>query len=517
MTTEQLRVPLPRAVGRIELPSGVGTTLVAIAGAAALAWIAVSKPEWHRTALAAVLALNLLVVAARWPRAAAVALLMLLPFVALLRRLLIEGSGWVENDPLLLVGPIVATFLVLRLFLFERRPIVSDTLSKLVLALGGVALLQAFNPLGVGGVAAGLAGLIFLGVPLLFFFLGRELGDRLTMSFLVGAVVVTGVIVAVYGTWQTKFGSLLPWDLDWYEVAGYAALRVGGLDELRPWSTFSSSSEYAAYLSVALVFAWAALLHGRLRLMLAAPVLLFAGFFAGGRSVLVLLLLSGLIMLAARRRSKVVGLLVVVVGIGATYGLAVSLGPAIDRAAGIGGDAVAKRNVGGILNPLDPTQSTLLVHGEALGNGVAEGFTNPAGSGAGATNLAAERVGDAVTIETDNDLADVFVSFGAIGGLLFFAIIVLAFRQVFSRYSRERDWLVLAVAGFMVVTLGFWLNGGHYAVAPLVWFAIGWASRRPAEAEETVEEEAPPRRLARRLRRYAGGQNGAAQGSLWSA
>ncbi len=501
MTTEQLRAPLPRVAGRIELPSGLGTALLAIAGAAVLAWIAVSRPEWHRTALAAVLMLNLLVVAARWPRAAAVALLMLLPFIALLRRLLIDGSGWVQNDPLLLVGPVVATSLVFRLFLLERRPIVSDTLSKLVLALGGVALLQAFNPLGVGGVGAGLAGLIFLGVPLLFFFIGRELGDRSAMRWVVGSVVAIAAIAALYGMWQTKFGSLLPWDLDWYETAGYAALRIGGLAELRPWSTFASSSEYAAYLATALVFAWAALLHGRLALMLAAPVLLFAGFFAGGRSVLVLLLLSGIVMLSARTHNKAAGLMVVVVGIGVTVALAVSLGPAIDRAAGLGGSAVTERNVSGVLNPLDPTQSTLLTHWEALVDGVAEGFRNPAGSGAGATNLAAERLGNAATIETDNDLADVFVSFGAVGGLLFLAIIVLAFRQVFSRYARERDWLVLAVGGFMVVTLGFWLNGGHYAVAPLTWFAIGWASRRPAEAaEEAMEEEAPPSRLASRLR-----------------
>ncbi len=81
-------------------------------------------------------------------------------------------------------------------------------------------------------------------------------------------------------------------------------------------------------------------------------------------------------------------------------------------------------------------------------------------------------------------MADVFVSTGAVGGLLFLAVIFFAFRAVFTRYSREPRWTLFAVAGVMIVMLGTWLNGGLYALAPLTWFLLGWATRPSADPPE---------------------------------
>ncbi len=39
-----------------------------------------------------------------------------------------------------------------------------------------------------------------------------------------------------------------------------------------------------------------------------------------------------------------------------------------------------------------------------------------------------------------------------------------------------------------MVMFGNWLNGGYYALAPLIWFLIGWASR-PAEEELRLQDE----------------------------
>jgi hypothetical protein len=37
---------------------------------------------------------------------------------------------------------------------------------------------------------------------------------------------------------------------------------------------------------------------------------------------------------------------------------------------------------------------------------------------------------------------------------------------------------MLAIAGVLIVTFGQWLNGGQYAVAPLLWLLIGRVSRQ---------------------------------------
>jgi hypothetical protein len=171
---------------------------------------------------------------------------------------------------------------------------------------------------------------------------------------------------------------------------------------------------------------------------------------------------------------------VVVVGIGSIYGLATAFGPRLDRAAGLSGKAISERNVSGLLHPLDPSRSSALSRWDGFVDGLEEGFHNPAGWGTAATNNASRNLSSSKVVETDNDVADVFVSLGLAGGLLFIAIIVLAFKSVFSRYSRESSWALFAVAGILIVMFGGWLNGGLYALAPLTWFLLGWATR-PSE------------------------------------
>lgn len=491
MTPARLRT----SVAALPAPFGshfsLGALLGAVIAAALVGVVAVSQVELYRLLLAGALTLNLIIVAIKWPRAAAVATLLLLPFLALVRRLLIADTGWVSNDPLLLVAPLVAVFLVLRLFVAEPRRLAPDLLSKLVLALLVVALLQVLNPTGGTGLLANVAGLLFLGVPLLWFFLGRELVDRGVALALAYAVVVIGLVVGAYGLWQTEFGTLAPWDLKWLDIAGYQALYVGNRGDavIRPFSTFSSNSEYAAYVGVGLVFAGALFLHGRPAAAVAAPLLAMATFLAGGRGVMALVLLALVLMAALRTRNFAFGAVVAVLGVGFIFLAGTLLGPRIDRAAGLYGDAVVARNVSGLLAPLDPGRSTLLGHWDNFLGAVGEGFRNPVGNGTGTTSLATDRLDDDTgATETDNDLADAFVSFGLVGGLLFAAIIVLTLRRVVSSYLATREVMLLAVFGLLAVTLGNWLNGGHYALAPLIWLLAGYATRRPLPGPEVGPE-----------------------------
>jgi len=494
VSTDQLRLPGPRLSRPVQLPDGAGWILLGVPVAAVLGAVVPFHPEWWRALLASALVVNLVVVAMKWPRAAAVATLLWLPFLALVRRLLIDEAGWTQNDPLLLVGPLVALALCFRIFVVEKRQLAPDRLSKLVLLLLVIACFGVLNPLGTGGVIGGLAGLIFLGVPLLWFFIGRELADRRSLTGLMYAVVAVSVGIAAYGLYQTEFGSLPQWDIDWFHITGYngskAGATEGGTILFRPWGTFSSTSEYSGYLAIAFVFAVAMLYHRRPVLALACPLLALAVLLAGGRSVMVLTLLTVVVLTALRTRNRTLALLVVVLGLAGTYSAALAVGPRLDRAAGLSADPKIDRQAGGILHPLDPNESTFLAHWDSLLRAAGDGFTNPAGSGTGASNLGARVAGDE-EVETEIDIGDVFLSFGFVGGFVFVAIILMAFRRTISRYLRGKpDPLMLAVIGALIVSFGQWLQGGHYAASPLLWFVLGWAVK-PSRREVRAERDDP--------------------------
>jgi hypothetical protein len=473
MLGNQLRVPFVSVRPMVRVSGRIAIGCVAVAGGILIAWIAVTRPDWYRFLFAIVLAANFLVVAVKWPRAAAVLTLLFLPFLALIRRLLIADSGWSSYDPLLLVGPLVAC--ALTLVIFERRRFEQDTLSRLVYLLLALSVVQAFNPLGPG-LTTGLAGLLFIAVPLLWFVIGREFADRRTVLALIYSVIPVAIATSAYGLWQTEIG-LPKWDASWVSTSGYAALHVG--DQIRAFGTFSSSSEYAAYTGVGFVFASALVLHRRALPAVVLPFLGIAIFLASGRGVLALTLIAVLVLIALWARNGRLAPLIVVLGVAVLLAVSELFGPALDRAAGRSSNPLVSHQVGGLLHPLDPDQSTLLVHWENFKDGVTAGFSHPLGRGTGASTIAADKLGGHTEVRTDVDLSDAFVSLGLVGGLLFMAILAITFRRVISLYLSGRDPAVLAVAGLLVVTLGQWLNGGHYAVAALTWFFIGWATRQP--------------------------------------
>lgn len=468
------------------LPSGPPARVLAsvlavpllVASAAAAGLIAVSQPELYRGALAIALATNLIVVAMKWPRAAALMTLAYLPFLALIRRLLIADAGFVSNDPLLLVGPVVVLFLLYRLYVVEGRR-GDDRLFKCVVALLALTIVEVFNPFATGGLVAAAVGLLFAGVPLLWFFAGRQLGDESSIRILLYGTVVVAVLVGIYGLLQTQYGTIASWDQAWLDLNGYSALNVGTSGTgsvIRPFSTFSSNQEYAAFLAIGVTIAVAFLLRRRLSVAVALPVLALALFLAGGRSSLVTCALAIVVVLALMTRSWAGGFLVVVLGAALAYGGVSTFGAKIDRAAGLGGDAVVERNVSGILKPLDPTKSTVIGHYDAVVRGLRDGIQNPAGHGTGASSIATT-VTDSQSRDSEIDISNAFINLGLVGGVLYLVIVVLMFRAVFARYARRGDALSLAVAGLLVVILGQWLNGGLYAVAPLFWFLAGWATR----------------------------------------
>jgi hypothetical protein len=475
---------------------GPGIGLAIVLGAIGAAYVAVQLPNAYRITLAVALGVNLIVLGMRWPRTAALATLFFLPFLGLIRRLLILSVPWTGNDPLVLVGPVVAIFLFYRLYIMEQRNLSGDLMSKLVLGLVALGVVQVFNPFAHGSVLSNVGGLIFLAIPLLWFFIGRAVGDDKSVAFLMQAAVVVAVIVALYGLFQTEWsaGQQLPsWDQKWFDVAGYAALKVSSNADanntIRAFSTFPSNGEYSNYLAIGIIIAFALAMHRRFWALLAVPLLLIATFYSGGRATMALAGLAIVFLLGMRTRNAALATIVVVVGVGSIFGIAAVVGPRLDEAAGVSDNAVTSRNIQGLLHPLDPGGSGVARWGNFL-DGISVGLKNPAGSGTGATNEAGSHLSNDSqgTKETDNDISDAFTSLGAVGGVAYIVLIFLTFRTVFRRYAANESWMLYATMGVLIIMFGNWLNGGMYALSALTWFLIGWASGPPPEAAAEPEE-----------------------------
>ena len=142
--------PARGRAGVAELSASAARHALALAGVVVLALVVgaelVRQPSMIRLLTAACIGLLAFVGAAQWPERTVVATLLLLPFLALTRRLLLEFTGWQSTDPLLLVAPAVLGLILIRLFVFERRELVQERTSKLLLVVMAITLLQVAQP-----------------------------------------------------------------------------------------------------------------------------------------------------------------------------------------------------------------------------------------------------------------------------------------------------------------------------------------------------------------------------------
>ena len=108
-------------------------------------------------------------------------------------------------------------------------------------------------------------------------------------------------------------------------------------------------------------------------------------------------------------------------------------------------------------------------------NGLRTGLLDPFGHGITSTTLAGQTLGSGeANTTTEVDVSNAFVSLGTFGGLAYVALVVLVLRSALRLAVQRRDAVSLAALGTLVILLGQWLNGGYYAVSPLVWLTAGF-------------------------------------------
>src|ERR1019366_699483 len=293
-------------------------------------------------------------------------------------------------DPVLIIGPIV----ILLLFFVAASRGAFQNRSRFATAVGAlsvIALLEAFNP-KQGSLLTGLGGLLFILVPMLAFWIGRTLLDDSLALQLVRTIAVLGLCSAIYGLFQ-EFRGLPPWDANWIQSNGYAALQVGSA--VRAFGSFSSAEEYAAFLSISLV-AWLALTRKQTRLFPPAHVagiaiVAVALWFESERTAIFLVVLAIGVMTASRLRLRAVGVLAG--GVGAVV-LLVVLGGHFGGGGGSAGGSTASQLTShvatGIAGPFS-SGSSAPGHIRQTEKGMLQGIKNPFGHGTGAVTLAASR------------------------------------------------------------------------------------------------------------------------------
>jgi hypothetical protein len=455
---------------------GLGVSVQALALTAALtgftallAVVATGGPL--RLLCACVVAFALVMLALTRPAAGVIATLAFLVCVAFIRRLLIVKAPWQPADPFLLIGPLVVSVLLVKVFVLDRRALARDWLSKAVLGLFLLTLAQAANP--SSGLAAGITGLLFLAVPLMWFFAGRELltdraGDRLLQL-----VVVLGTLVAAYGLLQTQVGHP-SWDRNWLAFAkDYTSLNVG--DEVRAFGTFSSFGEYSTFTSAALVAAIAFVIRGKPLALIPLPLLGVALFLSSSRTALLTAVLATIVMLALRPRRPVATAVVVLAAVALTFGALKVFGSELSQTAANSGSDLVSHQIGGFADPLNPQSSTLLVHFDMVYKGITTSLHKPLGLGTGSASLASGISNSQNSGSTDVDISNEFLALGPAGGILYVSLILLAFALAVRTYFAGNE-LALPVVGVLIVGLGQWLNGGFYALSPLMWLLVGWVA-----------------------------------------
>jgi hypothetical protein len=449
--------------------------LLAVVCSAAIGAEVIRQPSHTRLIVAACIGFAAIVAASQWPRAALIGTLVFLPYLALSRRLLLEFAPWKSADPLLVVAPVVLLVVLVRLFVIEKRPMLTDGISKLILFLLGLSVLEAFNPRG-GGLSAGLSALLFAALPLLWFFAGRAFGTRESLRILLVALVISASVIAMYGLLQTWDG-MPSWDQLWIQTTGYEALHVGNV--IRAFGTFSSSEEYGAFLATGLVIAIAFALDRRPYLLPVTPLLGVALFYESSRGATVSTVVAALAVLSARtgsmRRAAVtLALLLVVVVLVLIHERNTLVN------ASSSSNALVAHQVSGLAHPLNSNTSTLNAHLSLVEGGFKTGLLDPIGRGIATTTIAGSKLGSGAS-STEVDLSNEFVATGTFGGFAYLTIVILAIAMTLREAIERRDAVSLSIFGLAIANLGQWLNGGFYAVSPLIWFAIGFtAAVRPA-------------------------------------
>jgi len=423
-----------------------------------------------------------------------------IPFLGMLRRILFQNSP-VQFDFLLLIVPLYLIIMLVVIGMSYReqlRVLLRESLTtRLLLLLLVILTLQIFNP-AQGGLSVGIAGALFYIVPLLWFFVGRVFLNEQTIKYILATFLATNILAALYGLMQTFVG-FPEYDAYWLQQAtkgAYTSLFVGGT--VRAIGPFTSSQEYAVFLSCGLICLLALALFRVQPLALAPAALLgVALFLESSRGPIITSAAIVVVLLALRQRSKTLALgvigLTLLVGVVFYQGIG-GTQYAADPSSTVGIQELLAHQVNGLTHPFDLKYSTGQLHYQQILNAFLTSFRYPIGYGLGSTTIAASKFG-AINQGAELDIPDIFLSGGVLAGIIYVIILYRTLKAgaiLTFRYKVLTDIMPWAA---IAITLGQTLNGGLYSLMPFLWLFVAWIDRR------AVDVLAPEKSIPRRWRR----------------
>lgn len=487
-------ISLPTTVPRVSLPASARSSAAwqSVGGAIFVGLVlSVISPTHGIFAIVGLPAMAFLAFSS--PRTAIMVLPVWMTLLGFFRRFTPGGGNTtLSGDPMLLIGPVA----IIILWLVSNQkglPTPKTPLSRVVFAFNVVALLEAANP-AQGSLLAGTAGLLFIFVPTLAFWVGRRFVDEALLWRVAWTVAILSLLSACYGLYQ-QFVKFPTWDLVWIDSKGYTALNLGS-GVVRAFSFFSSAQEYAVFLSMGVV-SWAALATRRVRwplpLHLAALATVATALFYESQrtSVFITAMALGVIYGARRRMRPVTVGIAGVISVVLLVVFAGAIGGGGGGSSALQGEQSASsvlvnHQLDGITDPTG-SGSSLPGHIKATRVGINQGFKHPLGHGSSSVNLASSRYTAKDVKGTEYDPGNMGIAFGIFGLVIY---VLLLFRLTGTGYSmavRRRDPLGVFVLGIVMATFLQWTNGNLYSVCWLLWLVVGAGDGISARASELVE------------------------------
>lgn len=455
---------------------------------------------WLLSALLWLLALPLLVSL----ETGLVAMMLFEPVRGLLRRAQYLFVDYAAQDPIHLLTPIVTLIGLTLLLRSQRLNILRATpLAGWVSLLALVYVVEIFNPLQ-GNLFVGLAGALFMLVPLAWFYFGQAVKEEFVTRAL-QLVIVLGLITSAYGIYQMLFG-YPAFEQNWIDNTDfYNSIAVGHVK--RALASFSSAEEWGRYVEIGSIAA-IGFAAATKRLVVCAGWLLCGAALAcmvllTGQRTAVFGLILGVavfVILGARNIRGVVAR-VAMLALPVLLVIVLVKPPTEDEMWSKGDNETVSTLLShtkrGTLNPAD--EESLQARFESWAYLATRVIPyRPLGAGLGAGSLSEARFKqDSDLPPIDSFILVVAVACGIPGVLLFLWILSratwlsLRVARVAPRGSPQAA-LTRTVAALMpalFLNSIFGLTFTLYSVAPIAWMLIGWISAEMLRARREAERE----------------------------
>ncbi|MEP6706027.1 MAG: O-antigen ligase family protein [Pyrinomonadaceae bacterium] len=456
---------------------------------------------WLLGALLWLMALPLLVSL----EAGLLAMMIFEPFRGLLRRAQYLFVDYTATDPIHVLTPLVTLLAVAVLLKTHGLGIVRKTpLAGSISLLGLIYLVQIFNPLQ-GGLFIGLAGALFMLVPLIWFYFGQEVKLHF-LTIALRLIVFVGLIASLYGIYQLVFGypAFEQYWLDNTEF--YNSIAVAHVQ--RALATFSSAEEWGRYIEIGAIIAFgfgaaATRLLRRVGWLLAGAGLTVGLLLTGQRTAIfgfilgaaVLLLLGTQTLRGLAMRAVILLLPVLLVAF-------LAKAPSEDEMWSKG----ENEKVGTLVS--HATRGTLNPAGEESMQARLETWTylatnvlpaRPLGAGLGAGTLSETKFNQSSDMPPiDSFIIVLAIACGIPAALLFLWILARAMwmsmraarRAAVGTPEAAIARIVAALIPAIILNTFFGLTFTLYSVAPIAWLVIGWISAEELRARTVAAESA---------------------------